>query len=138
MCRPYGWVFGPKFSKQGFLFGRFSINMGGLSRNWRKIAKNGPFSAKTHHRSGCDSKFWLLEEGTFLKTGRQTPSICNSCTPRETSFLSVRLGHVRELWELRGRKHIDFFPNNVVWTFFWGGGFHSRRFQIETLYRKKV
>ena len=31
---------------KGLFFGRFSINMGGLSRNWRKIAKNGPFSAK--------------------------------------------------------------------------------------------
>ena len=28
------------------IFGRFSINIGGLSKNWRKIAKNGPFSAK--------------------------------------------------------------------------------------------
>ena len=27
-------------------FGRFSINMGGLSRNWRKIAEDGPFPAK--------------------------------------------------------------------------------------------
>ena len=40
MCRPYGWVFGPKLSKdlnKGPFFGRFSINIGGLSRNWRKI-----------------------------------------------------------------------------------------------------
>ena len=36
-------VFGSKFSKQGSLFGRFSINIGGLSRNWRKIARNGPW-----------------------------------------------------------------------------------------------
>ena len=52
-----GGFLGPKFSKQGSLFGRFSINMGGLSRNWRKIAKNGPFSAKIHHKSGYESKF---------------------------------------------------------------------------------
>ena len=57
MCRPYGWIFGPKFSKQGSLFGRFSINMGGLSRNWRKIVENGPFSANIRHKSGYDSKF---------------------------------------------------------------------------------
>ena len=38
-------------------FGRFSINVGGLSRNWRKIAKNGPFSAEIHHKSGYDNKF---------------------------------------------------------------------------------
>ena len=31
-----GGFLGLKFSKQGSLFGRFSINMGGLSRNWRK------------------------------------------------------------------------------------------------------
>ena len=58
MCHPYGWVFGLKFSKQGSLFGRFSINMGALSRNWQKIAKNGPFFAKILHKSGYDSKFW--------------------------------------------------------------------------------
>ena len=27
-------------------FGRFSINTGGLSRNWQKIAKNGSFPPK--------------------------------------------------------------------------------------------
>ena len=58
---------------KGPILGRFSINMDGLSRNWRKIAKNGSFSAKVHHKSGYDSKFRKLEEGTFLKTGRQTP-----------------------------------------------------------------
>ena len=73
MCRPYGLVFGPKFSKQGSLFGRFSINMGGLSRNWQKMAKNGPFSAEIHYISGYESKFRQLEEGTFLKTGQHTP-----------------------------------------------------------------
>ena len=52
-----GGFLGPKFSKQGSLFGRFAINMDGLSRNWRKIAKNGPFSAKIHHKSGYESKF---------------------------------------------------------------------------------
>ena len=55
MCRPYGWVFGPKFSKQGPFFGSSSINMGGLP-------KNGLFSAKIHHISGYESKF-RLEEG---------------------------------------------------------------------------
>ena len=29
---------------KGPFFGRFSINMGGLSRNWRNIAKNGSLS----------------------------------------------------------------------------------------------
>ena len=43
---------------KGPIFGRFSINMGGLSRNWRIIAKNGSFSAKIPHKSGYDSKFW--------------------------------------------------------------------------------
>ena len=31
---------------KGPFFGRFSINMGGFSRNWRKIAKNGLFPPK--------------------------------------------------------------------------------------------
>ena len=51
-----GGFLGPKFSRQGSFFGRFSINMGGFSRNWRKIVKNGWFSAKIHHKSGYDSK----------------------------------------------------------------------------------
>ena len=42
---------------KGPFFGRFSINMGGLSSNWRKIAHNGPFSAKIHHKGGSESKF---------------------------------------------------------------------------------
>ena len=41
----------------GYFFGRFSINMGAFSRNWRKIVKNGWFPAKIHHKSGHDSKF---------------------------------------------------------------------------------
>ena len=57
---------------KGPFFGRFSINMGGLSRNWRKIAKNGSFSAKIHHKTGYNSRFRYLEESTFLKTGWQT------------------------------------------------------------------
>ena len=32
---------GPKFSKQGFLFGRFSLNIGESARNWQNIVKNG-------------------------------------------------------------------------------------------------
>ena len=46
--------------------------MAGLLRNWRKIIKNGLFSAKIHHKSGYDSKFRELEEGTILKTEQQT------------------------------------------------------------------
>ena len=74
MYRPYGWVFGPKFSKKGSLFSRFSINLGGLSRSWQKIAKNGSFSAKIHHKSRYESKFWQLEEGNFLKKADPCPS----------------------------------------------------------------
>ena len=42
---------------KGSFFGRFPINMGGLSRNWRKIAKNRSFSSKIHLKSGYDNKF---------------------------------------------------------------------------------
>ena len=52
-----GGFLGRNSLSKGFFFGRFSINMGVLSRNWRKIAKNGPFSAKVHHKSGYDRKF---------------------------------------------------------------------------------
>ena len=36
-----GGFLGPKFPNQGSFIGRFSINMGGFSRNWQKIVKNG-------------------------------------------------------------------------------------------------
>ena len=69
------WVgfWAPNSLNKGPFFGRFSLNKGGLSRNWRKIAKNGWFSTKFHHKSGYVRKFRELEEGTFLKTGQQTP-----------------------------------------------------------------
>ena len=51
-----GGILDPKFSKQGSLFGRFSLNMDGLSRNWRKTVKKGRFSAKIHQKSGYDGK----------------------------------------------------------------------------------
>ena len=52
-----GGFLGQNSLDEGPFFGRFSINMGGISRNWRKITKNGLFSAKIHHKSGYDSKF---------------------------------------------------------------------------------
>ena len=58
MCRPYGWVLGRNSLNKGPSFGRFSIKMGGLSRNGRKVAKNGSFSAKINQKGGYDSKFW--------------------------------------------------------------------------------
>ena len=82
------WVFGPKFCKQGSFFGRFTINMGELSRNWLKIAKNELFSAKIHHKSGHDSKYRYLEEGTFLKTGQQTPPSASHVPPAPGDFLA--------------------------------------------------
>ena len=41
---------------KGPFFGRLSSNMGGLSRNLRKIAKMGGFPP-IHHKSGYDRKF---------------------------------------------------------------------------------
>ena len=47
MCRPYGWVSGPKILQTRVtFFGRFSLNMGRLSRNLRKIVKDGWFPPK--------------------------------------------------------------------------------------------
>ena len=42
---------------KGPFFGRFSINTGGLSRNWQKFAKNGALSTKIHHKSVYKSTF---------------------------------------------------------------------------------
>ena len=57
MCRPYGWVFAPKSLNKGPFFGRFFINKGGLSRNWRKIVKNGWFSPKFIIKVGMTATF---------------------------------------------------------------------------------
>ena len=46
MCRPYGWVLGPKFSKQGSLFRPFVLKHGWVSRKWQKIVKMGSFPPK--------------------------------------------------------------------------------------------
>ena len=51
MYRPYRWVLSRNSLNKGPFFDRFSIIMGGISGNWRKISKNGPFSAKIDHRS---------------------------------------------------------------------------------------
>ena len=60
-CRGYGYVppilvgFWVQNSvNKGLFFGTFSLNMGGFSRNWLKIVKNGYFSAKIHHKIGYD------------------------------------------------------------------------------------
>ena len=42
---------------KGPIFGRFSINMGGLSRNWRKIAKIGGFPPKLITKVGMTVSF---------------------------------------------------------------------------------
>ena len=52
-----GGFLGQNSLDKGPFCGRFSINMGGLPRNWRKIAKDGSFFAKIHDKSGYDSKF---------------------------------------------------------------------------------
>ena len=42
---------------KGPFFGRFSINMGGLSRNWQKIAKMGSFPQKFIIKVGMTASF---------------------------------------------------------------------------------
>ena len=39
---------------KGPFFGRYSLNMGGFSRNWQNIVKSEWFSANIHHKSGYD------------------------------------------------------------------------------------
>ena len=66
-----GGFFGQNSLNKGPFFSRFFVNIDGLPRNGRKIAKNESFSTKIHYKSGYDSKF-RLEEGTILKKGQQT------------------------------------------------------------------
>ena len=57
MCRPYGRVLGRNSLSKGPFFGRFSVNMGGLSRNWRKIAKMGRLPPKFIIKVGMKASF---------------------------------------------------------------------------------
>ena len=52
-----GGFLGLKFSKQGSLFRQIFHKHGWVIQKLVKIAKNGPFSAKIHHRSEYESKF---------------------------------------------------------------------------------
>ena len=52
-----GGFLGPKFFNQGPFFGRFSINMGGLSRNWRERAKMGRFQPNFIIKMGMTASF---------------------------------------------------------------------------------
>ena len=51
-----GGFLGPKFSKQGSLFRQIFHKQGWVIQKLVKIAKNGWFSAKNHHKSGYDGK----------------------------------------------------------------------------------
>ena len=44
----------PNSLNKGPFFDKFSLKMGGFSRNWQKIVKNGLFSTKIHHKSEYD------------------------------------------------------------------------------------
>ena len=79
MCRSYGWVFWAQIL--GPFFGRFSINMGGLSRNWRKIAKNGPFLAKIHHKSGYEMQVSVIRRGYLSENRAADPRPSASHVP---------------------------------------------------------
>ena len=57
MCRPYEWVLDRNSLNKGPFFGRFSIDMGGLSRNRRKIAKMGRFPPRFIIKVGMKAGF---------------------------------------------------------------------------------
>ena len=58
MCSPYGWAFGLKFlqTKVPF-FGRFCLDMCGLSGKWRKKVKMGGFFLKLIITVGMTASF---------------------------------------------------------------------------------
>ena len=58
LCAAHMDGFGAQSSlKKGPFFGRFSINMDGLSRNWRKMAKMGGFPPKSIIKVGMTASF---------------------------------------------------------------------------------
>ena len=57
MCCPYGWVLSLNSPDKVPFFSRFSINIGWLSRKWRKIAKMGPFPPNFTIKVGMTASF---------------------------------------------------------------------------------
>ena len=58
VCAAYMYgLLGQNSLDKGPFFGRFSINMGGISRNWRKIAKMGHFPPKFIIKVGMIESF---------------------------------------------------------------------------------
>ena len=68
-----GGFLGSKFSKQGSLFGRFPIIMGGFSRNWQKLSIMGSFPPKFIIKVGMSAtvgtRFFItnLDQAIVLK-----------------------------------------------------------------------
>ena len=73
---------------KGPFFGRFSIKMRGLSRNWRTIAKNGSFPSKIHYNSGYD-RVSVIRRGYLSenRTADPRPSASHLPPPPEISML---------------------------------------------------
>ena len=68
MCWPYGWLFGPKLSKQGSLFHQIFLdhwNIGGFSRNWQKYSKMGSSLPKFIIKVGMTASFEDIERADF-------------------------------------------------------------------------
>ena len=66
-CCRYGYVhrcvLGPKFSRRGSLFRRFSLNMGGYPEIGKKLSKMGSFPPKFIIKVGMTAKLPVIRRG---------------------------------------------------------------------------
>ena len=62
--------------KRGRFFSKLSLSMGGFSMNWRKIAKNGWFSAKIRNKSGHDKQISVIRREYLSESRVAAPHVC--------------------------------------------------------------
>ena len=76
-----GWFWAQNSQTKGLFIGRFSLNMGGFSRNWRKIAKVGGFPPKFIITVGMTGVLAIRRGYLSENLAAHPPSVRKSCTP---------------------------------------------------------
>ena len=93
---------------KGPLFGRFSINMGGLSRNWRKMAKMGRFPPKFIIKVGMTEQVSVIRGEYFSEIRAADPRPSPSHVPpppRDASAHSTPVNFLCEIFFSMQIKH---------------------------------
>ena len=105
MCRPYGWVSGPKFSKQGSLFRLSFLKHGWVIQKLAKKAKMGRFSPKFITKVNMKASF-----GNWKRKNRAADPRLTTSVPASASFIELdaatklHLGLIIKLIEIQPNR----------------------------------